>query len=280
MKLIIYSVKKNIFKNLASMSLRLEICHLAVIPLRENPSHKAQMISQLLFGQLYCVILNQNNWLQIKVIDDGYEGWIANNQHQNINKIDVNKLQNFLPRLACQAFTKVFNPNKTIIFHLPFGSNLYFIEEALSSFNGVLYPLNAEDYILPNKANSIKDIEKYARLFLNVPYLWGGKTHFGIDCSGFSQQVFKVLGIQLHRDAWQQAQQGEDVGFLELAQKGDLAFFDNDEGRITHVGILLNNHQIIHASGSVKIDKIDSYGIFCDEQKIYTHKLRILKRYI
>lgn len=262
------------------MSLPLEICHLAVVPLRENPSHKAQMVSQLLFGELYSVIQTENNWLKIKIINDGYEGWIDKNQHKKNYESGANNLQITLPNLTCQAFTKVFNSDKTFEFYIPFGSNLHFAEEALSSFNGVLYPLNAEDYILPNKTNFIDNVEKYACLFLNVPYLWGGKTHFGIDCSGFSQQVFKVLGIQLYRDAWQQAQQGEDVGFLEMAQIGDLAFFDNEEGKITHVGILLNKNQIIHASGNVKIDKIDSYGIFSEEKNEYSHKLRIIKRYV
>lgn len=123
------------------------------------------------------------------------------------------------------------------------------------------------------------NIGSVAKGYLDVPYLWGGKSKCGIDCSGFSQQVFKEFGIQLPRDSHQQAELGEVVGFLLEAQTGDLAFFDNEEGRITHVGIMLSHDEIIHASGKVRIDKIDHQGIINAETGLRTHKLRIIKRY-
>lgn len=261
------------------MNLPLQICHLPLVPIRATASHKAEMITQLLFGELYSILESENNWLQIKIVDDGYLGWIDKNQHQNTGEIEANKLQNSLPNIACQAFIKVQNTNNTVEFYLPFGARLHFLDKNDIGFNGILYPLKINEFILPNPTNFEQNVEKFASQFLNVPYLWGGKTHFGIDCSGFTQQVFIALGIKLQRDAWQQAQQGIVVDFLETAKLGDLAFFDNEEGRITHVGILLNNGQIIHASGRVKIDKIDNYGIFSEDKNIYTHKLRILKRY-
>jgi cell wall-associated NlpC family hydrolase len=128
------------------------------------------------------------------------------------------------------------------------------------------------------QTQSASNINYITRQFLNVPYLWGGKTPFGIDCSGFSQIVVRCIGINLHRDAYQQAEQGKVVSFLEEVQTGDLAFFDNEEGRITHVGIMLNSHSIIHASGKVRLDNIDSYGILDAENRNYSHKLRIIKR--
>jgi gamma-D-glutamyl-L-lysine dipeptidyl-peptidase len=115
---------------------------------------------------------------------------------------------------------------------------------------------------------------------LNSPYLWGGKTPFGIDCSGFTQMAYKLAGIKLRRDAWQQAEQGHTINLLEETEPGDLAFFDNDEGNIVHVGIILRDHKIIHAAGKVRIDSIDHYGINNKELKKYTHKLRLIKRMV
>jgi len=110
--------------------------------------------------------------------------------------------------------------------------------------------------------------------------LWGGRSPFGIDCSGFTQMVYKLCGMPLKRDAWMQAEQGQDIHLLDETQPGDLAFFDNEEGRIIHVGILTTKNRIIHASGKVRLDSIDHQGIFNSETKRYTHNLRLLKRLI
>jgi cell wall-associated NlpC family hydrolase len=115
---------------------------------------------------------------------------------------------------------------------------------------------------------------------LNSTYLWGGRSVFGIDCSGFTQSVFKFLNVHLLRDAQQQATQGELVAFLQQAHCGDLAFFDDGEGHIIHVGILLNAHEIIHAAGKVRIDKIDNQGIIEADTGQRTQRLRIIKRYV
>jgi cell wall-associated NlpC family hydrolase len=125
-----------------------------------------------------------------------------------------------------------------------------------------------------------KTIRQLAFKFLNSSYLWGGRSVFGTDCSGFTQAVYAALNVALLRDARQQATQGELVGFLQQAHCGDLAFFDDDEGNIIHVGILLNATEIIHASGKVRIDKIDSQGIVDSDTGERTQKLRIIKRYV
>ena len=117
-----------------------------------------------------------------------------------------------------------------------------------------------------------------ALLYLNAPYLWGGRTHFGIDCSGFTQMVYKLNGHKLLRDASQQATQGEPLSFIEESEPGDLAFFDNEEGTITHVGIMMADHHIIHAHGQVRIDHMDHTGIYNAELKKHTHKLRVIKK--
>ena len=122
------------------------------------------------------------------------------------------------------------------------------------------------------------EIVHKAFLFLNTPYLWGGKTPFGIDCSGFTQLVYKLCGHTLLRDAKDQATQGEVLSFIEESEPGDLAFFDNEEGVITHVGIIMQDYFIIHASGKVRIDVLDHSGIYNTDTKKHTHKLRVIKR--
>ena len=119
-----------------------------------------------------------------------------------------------------------------------------------------------------------------AFMYLNAPYLWGGKTPFGIDCSGLTQMVYKLNGYKLPRDASQQATEGEPLSFIEESEPGDLAFFDNDEGNIIHVGLIMENNYIIHASGKVRIDRLDHLGIYNAETNRHTHKLRVIKKYV
>jgi gamma-D-glutamyl-L-lysine dipeptidyl-peptidase len=123
-------------------------------------------------------------------------------------------------------------------------------------------------------------IIKFARRYLYAPYLWGGKSPFGIDCSGFTQVVFRMAGVRLRRDASQQAEQGRLVDFVDQTQAGDLAFFENDKGKIVHVGIVMEGNQIIHAAGQVRIDRLDHQGIYNEERRLYSHKLRIIKRFL
>jgi cell wall-associated NlpC family hydrolase len=128
------------------------------------------------------------------------------------------------------------------------------------------------------KINS-KIIKQVAYKFLNTAYLWGGRSVFGIDCSGFTQVVYKFLNVPLPRDAWQQAEKGELVPSLQDVVCGDLAFFKNEEGRITHVGIILSPQEIIHSSGKVRLDKLDKDGITNMETKQRTHQLSHIKRF-
>ena len=147
------------------------------------------------------------------------------------------------------------------------------------------YPIVFIEIILDDSEaiNEIQDKAKLidtAFLYLNTPYLWGGRTPFGIDCSGFTQMVYKLNGFKLERDASQQALQGEPLSFIEESEAGDLAFFDNDEGVITHVGIIMEDNYIIHSSGKVRIDRVDHLGIFNPDTQRHTHKLRVIKMYI
>lgn len=262
------------------MDKRYGICHLPLIPLRASATHRAEMVSQVIFGQIYTITQTEENWLNIKLINDGYEGWIDKNQYQEMDALLAEKLSTQKIYYTANAITQAFNPAKKENIYIPFGAALHHLAHNVFNIGDDLYEIKNANVVLPEVKNFTKMVENTAQLFINAPYLWGGKTHLGIDCSGFTQQVFKLCGIQLPRDAWQQAQEGVLVDFLETVQLGDLAFFDNAEGKIIHVGMLLNKHQIIHASGKVKIDRIDNYGIFSEQLNAYSHTLRIIKRMV
>ena len=247
-------------------------CHLAVIPLRETASDTSQMVSQLLFGDVFEIIeSSSSNWLKIRNAYDSYEGFIDAkqciiiNQHTFDNYLNVNSVNKEMISIKGN-FGSLLIPPACSLYPTPFNIGNW-------SFDHFEKPM-------AHSISSREEVIRVAKSYLNAPYLWGGKTPFGIDCSGFTQSVYKIAGIKLWRDASQQANQGETLSFLEEAQGGDLAFFDNEEGQIIHVGILLSNEEIIHASGRVRIDKIDHAGIFNSETGKYTHQLRLLKSYL
>ncbi|WDF53395.1 C40 family peptidase [Mucilaginibacter sp. KACC 22063] len=248
------------------------ISHLAIIPMRKEAREQSEMVSQLLFGETYEVLERTEKWVRIISTHDGYEGWISWNQVTELNDQGFTALAMNKPVLTAAPVTTAKKIADGSLLYLPSGSTLPGWAQGMCSINNDVYEIWRE------KAGS--DLISFAKTFLNTPYLWGGRTHFGIDCSGLVQAVFRQQGLTLKRDAYLQAEEGETVDFLPEAQAGDVAFFDNDEGRIVHVGIMLNNEQILHASGKVKIERVDNHGIYSEEYKRYTHKLRIIKRYL
>ncbi|WP_051189777.1 C40 family peptidase [Daejeonella oryzae] len=255
------------------------VCNLSLIPLRAAASDKSEMISQLLFGDNFEVLEMTEKWTRIITSYDQYEGWIDSKQFVETDLASFNAL-NYLQNIL-RPF--VYHPVKNIkaneVLNLVAGSNLPAYNDGVFVINATKYSIGKEAVIHPVLDTFKDEIENVAKLYLHTPYLWGGRSVFGIDCSGFTQMVFKQFGIRIQRDAWQQALQGFPVDFLQETKPGDLAFFDNEEGRIIHVGIMLDNEHIIHASGRVKIDKIDTTGIYSEELKRYTHQLRIIKRF-
>ncbi len=248
-------------------------CIVAASPMRLEPSHKSEMVSQLLFGEFAEVLQTQKEFTLIKTLHDQYEGWCQNIQ---LAELDPEVLRK-------KAFSYTSNRNDAILFK----DTLIPLSSGTPIYRGkkIILGKNTYHYKLKGKINSEEgfneeQLKETALSYLNVPYLWGGRSSFGIDCSGFTQQVFKTCGIALPRDAYQQATLGTDIGFLAEAQCGDLAFFDNEEGRIIHVGILLNDKEIIHASGCVRIDRIDTEGIINTGISRRTHHLRLIKRIV
>lgn len=245
------------------------ICHLPLAPLRSHPDDTSEMVSQTLFGQTIRILDNTNpKWTLVRVCDDGYEAYIGNKQYQPISNYEVEHLNQHRQTVNRHG-VRITRTDKDITFEIPLGSTLP--KEKTFRFGNYEYRHN----FVPQKETLLDT----ARSFLNAPYLWGGKSIFGIDCSGFTQTVFSAHEIQLLRDASQQATQGQAVTNLDQARPADLAFFDNDKGRIIHVGILLADSQIIHASGCVRIDRIDEKGIFNEEIGQYTHHLTAMRRF-
>lgn len=248
------------------------ICNLAIVPVRADASDRSEQVTQLLFGEAFEILEWKEKWVQIKTAADQYTGWIDRLQFTMLGHMDYQSLLQAPAPLTYRAVTQAWKITDNTIIYLPAGSSLTFLEGTTSHIGNQKVEIIGEIGESDNLAN-------IARSYLNTPYLWGGRTHFGIDCSGFTQVVYRLAGISIKRDASQQVLQGEAVTELSNSRLGDLAFFNNPEGRITHVGIMLNNSQIIHASGKVKIDAIDNEGIWSEELKRYTHKLHSIKRY-
>ncbi|TDD97095.1 C40 family peptidase [Flavobacterium cellulosilyticum] len=250
------------------------ICNLAIIPLRIEPSDKSEIVSQVLFGEHFVILEQMKQWSKIKLQYDHYEGWVDSKQYQIISESEFNQLSDDVIVLNADLIEYITAPNNLLL-PIPLGASLSF--------------LNHTDINIPNfnfegtKTSGIKSkdcILNTAFMYLNAPYLWGGKTPFGIDCSGFTQMVYKLNGYQLLRDASQQSKQGEALSFIEESEPGDLAFFDNEEGNIIHVGIIMKDNYIIHASGKVRIDRLDHLGIYNADINKHTHKLRVIKKTI
>lgn len=250
------------------------ICNLSMIPLRIEPNDKSEMVSQVLFGEHFKVLDKSKQWRKIRLAYDKYEGWIDEKQYLEIKKEYYTKL-NSNPIFASNELVDFASNVNNQLLTIPLGSTLPFYDKG--SFSLKAEKFTFEGKIASDKGNK-SDLIKTAFMYLNAPYLWGGKTPFGIDCSGLTQMVYKLNGYKLLRDASQQATQGEVLSFIEESEPGDLAFFDNTEGEIIHVGIIMANNHIIHASGRVRIDRIDQSGIFNEQIKKHTHKLRVIKK--
>ncbi len=255
------------------------ICNQSIVPVRIEPSDKVEMITQLLFGDL--IFLNERNgsWVNITIVYDNYSGWVDCKQILELDENTFQTLQNLPSYTTLDMVHVLSSNNKEFIMPIVLGSTLpymvnnsFYLKDDVFFYDGKL----RDPKTTPDRSQIIDS----ALMYLNAPYLWGGKTPFGIDCSGLTQMVYKLSGIQLLRDTTEQVEMGETINFISESQAGDLAFFDNEEGEIIHVGIVINQNKIIHASGKVRIDTIDHNGIFNADSQKYTHKLRIIKSMI
>ncbi len=255
------------------------ICYQAYIPMRKEPDETSEMVNQVLFGESFSILeeLKPVNQSLIRLHHDNYDGWVNSNGIYKLSDIDWESL-NKLPfrvsheiisqvepctntdpaiKIGCGSILRISSPEKTII-----GHSEYLIPKI---------PLND-----PSKTR--ENLVKNGLKLLSLPYLWGGRGGFGFDCSGLCQNLYRQVGIEIPRDASVQAKLGHSVNFIDEVMPGDLAFFDNEEGNIIHVGMILGEGKILHASGMVKIDEIDHQGIFSKKQNRYTHQLRLIRK--
>lgn len=245
------------------------ICNLSIVPLRLEPKDTSEMVSQVLYGDHFKVLEKRKKWSKIRLAFDKYEGWIDNKQYLEITE---EQYKDFDLQDMCISgdLVEFVNIEDNQLMPIPLGSSLIALDFLNHQYEG---------HKIQQKQPKEHLVET-AFMYLNAPYLWGGKTTFGIDCSGFTQMVYKLNGYQLLRDASQQATQGEPLSFIEESEPGDLAFFDNEEGNIIHVGIMMKDNYIIHAHGKVRVDRIDHTGIYNAEKRTHTHNLRVIKRII
>ena len=252
------------------------ICILNAIPLRKESNDKSEMVSQILFGETFTITDVENKWIKINLDFDHYTGWVHSNQVLLLEESDYDQIKN----------NNSFTLNDLVTFISDQNNNLQTISlgASLPFFKDNTFQILNQKYDLEGTVNHEKTLKstlvRTAQMYLNTPYLWGGRTPFGIDCSGFTQMVYKINGYKLFRDSNQQARQGEVLSFIEESEPGDLAFFDDEEGEIIHVGIILDNNYIIHCDGKVRIDRLDHSGIYNVDTKRHTHKLRIMKKVI
>ena len=250
------------------------VCNLNAVAMRTEPDSASEMHTQVLFGETFSIEDETAGFYQIKTDYDDQQGWIAKHQvclvdteeHRRIfaaEKTFTNELVSFLtetdsmltPLSLGAVLPDIVNNEFTI------GDHAYFFE-------------GESKYGVYEKSQIVKS----AFLYINSPFLHGGRTPFGIDSAGLIQMIYKINGHYLPRKSHEQAKLGEVLSFIEESEPGDLAFFDNDEGEIIHVGILLENNYIIHCHGKVRLDRLDQSGIFNVDTHRHTHKLRVIKK--
>ena len=239
------------------------------IPVRKDPFERSEMVTQILFGEYVVIDDDEGKWLHIRAELDKYEGWIDKKCIHPVSSIKPHEYIVCLENMRLHDITR----NHPVI--LPLGSSIPEVTDGAFELAGKKFSLDhMKGLVRPGEIT----VEELFPELLSIPYLWGGRSGFGFDCSGLTQFLCRIAGKEIPRDASEQSAIGQTLSFMKEAQTGDLAFFDNPEGMIHHVGMMIGNDRIIHASGMVRIDRIDQQGIFNKELGQYTYKLRVIKR--
>lgn len=246
------------------------ICHLSIVSVRANADDASEMVTQLLYGEHFKLLERRKLWSRIRIAFDACEGWVRNHQITEIDETSYYSIdKSKKPRYASDLISFV-ETTGSVLLPILLGSSVHNVITLSHKFHGTFFMDKKE------KSNLIQT----ALLYLNAPFLWGGKTPFGIDAAAFTQMVYKINGYRLLRKAFEQASQGEPLSFIEESESGDLAFFDDNDGEIHHVGIIMADNYIIHVDGKVRIDRLDHTGIFNSDSRTYSHSLRVIKKII
>ena len=276
----------------------------SVVPVRTEARETAEMSTQILFAEQCEILAEQARWYQVRLCQDGQEGWVDKKMLTPLSAEEEQKLPAEATAMVLMPMAYAVSENNGQTIPLTAGTRLCNYKDGRFELLGVGFRIDPSMVLTAPLPLDEPHLLQAVRFFLNIPYLWGGKNAMGMDCSGFTQVVLSLFGKHLLRNASQQATQGTEVNRLEDAQAGDLAFFckpqtnhannannGNNENNgahapITHVGILIDKQRIIHCSGRVKVEKIDATGIFSIEQTDakhpqgqYTHQLLSIRRY-
>ncbi|TMM55854.1 NlpC/P60 family protein [Maribacter algarum] len=244
------------------------ICPLSVVPIRATADDAGEMVSQLLYGEHFKILEHRKRCSRIRLAFDGFEGWVSNRQIVIIEEKDYEILENSNNVKYSSDLISFVSEDSGTLLPIIIGSSVQKVKALPHTFEGSTIDSKREKF----------NLVQTALTYLNAPFLLGGRTPFGVDSSGFTQMVYKINGYSLKRKSSEQSVQGEALSFIEESEPGDLAFFDNKEGIIDHVGIIMKDNYIIHAFGKVRIDRLDHTGIFNAETRNYTHSLRVIKK--
>lgn len=248
---------------------KLAYCKVNISPVRAENKDSSEMVTQLLFGEVVHVHEIVGSWCRITVFSDNYPGWVDVKQ---IGMLTAKESTRWMDAMIPE--TKLMRQIQT-----PWGKQWISRGAYVPSDNSGTFKIGNDGFYFFDEPKSKVYSQPFALAaeYLNTPYLWGGKSPFGIDCSGLTQMVYRFFDINLPRDAYQQAEHGREIPFDE-AEVNDLAFFQNEAGKIIHVGLLLDDKKIIHASGQVRIDTLTNSGIVNEEKKEITHTLCGIRR--
>ena len=242
--------------------------------IRREADNGSDMTAQLRFEETFHILDQNREWYRIYSDFDHYEGWVLKIQVKPLQEGQHELLRKDKPHCSRELISLIVDDAGQMQV-VTLGASLPFYSDGSFRLGDAQYTFDGE---VSAGVSTRADLVRTAHQYLNAPFLWGGRTPIGIDSSGFTQMVYKINGLMLYRDAHQQASQGEVLSFIEECEPGDLAFFDNEEGEIVHVGIILAHNHIIHCHGKVRIDRIDHSGIYNVDTERHTHKLRVMKR--